>query len=227
MKPGLLQPDSYKYMQEMLPLVKKLWAGDVTHDGEYWQFPSATSCPKPVQSEVPIWVAARSPITFDYAVANDANIMCWPLTLPFSEADKYREQLDDAIAKAGGSYNRMFALMRHSAVYETSEDRQRALDAIRSVLGRFGNLMMRQGEVVNGFPEQIPLDQLEGNWRVDPAMLEENLMFGTPEEVVAKLRRYEGIGVDSFIYYASMGLGIEAQKRSFQLFIDKVTPEFA
>lgn len=227
MKPGLLQPDSYKYMQEMLPLVKKLWAGDVTHDGEYWQFPSATSCPKPVQSEVPIWVAARSPITFDYAVANDANIMCWPLTLPFSEAEKYREQLDDAIAKAGGSYNRMFALMRHSAVYETSEDRQRALDAIRSVLGRFGNLMMRQGEVVNGFPEQIPLDQLEGNWRVDPAMLEENLMFGTPEEVVAKLRRYEGIGVDSFIYYASMGLGIEAQKRSFQLFIDKVTPEFA
>jgi alkanesulfonate monooxygenase SsuD/methylene tetrahydromethanopterin reductase-like flavin-dependent oxidoreductase (luciferase family) len=56
-------------MQEMLPLVRKLWQGDVTHEGTYWQFPSATSCPKPLQGEVPMWVAARSPITFDYAVA--------------------------------------------------------------------------------------------------------------------------------------------------------------
>jgi alkanesulfonate monooxygenase SsuD/methylene tetrahydromethanopterin reductase-like flavin-dependent oxidoreductase (luciferase family) len=227
MKPGLQQPDSYKYMQEMLPLVKRLWAGDVEHNGEYWQFPSATSCPKPVQSEVPIWVAARSPITFDYAVANDANIMCWPLTLPFSEAEKYRQQLDDAIAKAGVNYNRTFALMRHSAVYDNESDRQQALDAIRSVLGRFGNLMTQTGDVINGFPEKVPLEELEGNWRVDPVMLEENLMFGTPDEVVAKLGQYEGIGVDSFIYYASMGLDIEAQKRSFQLFIDRVVPEFA
>ena len=38
---------------------------------------SATSCPKPVQAEVPI-MAARSPITFDYAVRENANIMSWP-----------------------------------------------------------------------------------------------------------------------------------------------------
>ena len=75
MKPGLPQPESYKYLQEMLPLVKELWKGDVTHDGVNWQFPKATSCPKPVQAEVPMWVAARSPITFDYADENDCNIM--------------------------------------------------------------------------------------------------------------------------------------------------------
>ena len=66
MRPGLDQKDSYRYMQEMLPLVRQLWQGDVTHEGEFWQFPAATSCPKPVQEEVPFWVAARSPITFDY-----------------------------------------------------------------------------------------------------------------------------------------------------------------
>ena len=73
MRPGLDQKDSYKYMQEMLPLVRDLWKGDVDHDGEYWQFPKATSCPKPVQDPVPVWVAARSPVTFDHAVANDCN----------------------------------------------------------------------------------------------------------------------------------------------------------
>jgi len=143
MRPGLQQPDSWRYMQEMLPLVQQLWKGDVEHNGEHWQFPTSTSCPKPLQDNVPLWVAARSPITFDYAVANDCHIMCWPLTLPMSEA------------------------------------------------------------------------------------VEENLMFGTPETVIRKLREYETLGVDAFIYYASMGLDHDRQKRSLQLFIDQVMPEFS
>ena len=75
MKPGLAQQDSWRFMQEALPVVQKLWAGDYAHEGENWSFPTATSCPKPVQAEVPVWVAARSPITFDYAVKNDCHIM--------------------------------------------------------------------------------------------------------------------------------------------------------
>jgi alkanesulfonate monooxygenase SsuD/methylene tetrahydromethanopterin reductase-like flavin-dependent oxidoreductase (luciferase family) len=227
MHPGLDQRDSYKYVQEMLPLVKKLWKGDVEHNGEYWQFPKATSCPKPVQDEVPIWVAARSPITFDYAVENNCNIMSWPLTMPFSEAEKYRANLDSSIAKVDGKYDGRFAMMRHTSVYETDADRQAVLDAVRNVLGQFGNLMMKKGDVVNGFPERVPFDELEGNVRVEPKMLEENLTFGSPETVVEKLKKYEAIGVDDYIYYASMGLGMEQQKRSLQLFIDEVMPKLA
>lgn len=225
MRPGLEQKDSYRYMQEMLPLVRALWKGDVTHDGQFWQFPAATSCPKPVQDKVPMWVAARSPITFDYAVANDCNIMCWPLTLPMSEAEKYRTQLDESIAKAGG-WTGTFALMRHTAVYETEADRTASMDAIRNVLGKFGNLMMKKGDVINGFPENVPLEELDGNVRVEPGMLEENLMFGTPDTVIKKLRAYEAIGVDAFIYYASMGLDRDVQKRSLEVFIRDVMPEF-
>ena len=118
-------------------------------------------------------------------------------------------------------------MMRHAAVYETDADRDAALSAIRNVLGQFGNLMMQKGEVRNGFPDPVPLEELEGNVRVDRAMLEENLLFGSPETVVEKLRGYEAMGVDGFIYYASMGLGLDAQKKSLQLFIDKVMPEFS
>ena len=226
MKPGLDQKDSYRYMQEMLPLVKQLWQGDVAHNGEYWQFPKATSCPKPLQDDVPIWVAARSPVTFDYAVANNCNIMSWPLTLPFAEAQKYRGQLDEAIAKHG-NYTGRFALMRHTAVYQNDSERQMSLDAVRSVLGQFGNLMAKKGDVINGFPEPVPLAELEGNLRVDPATLEENLMFGDPATVINKLQQYQQIGVDSFIYYSSMGLALEQQKRSLQNFITQVMPAFA
>lgn len=226
MRPGLDQKDSHRYMQEMLPLVRELWKGDMEHNGENWQFPMATSCPKPVQDKVPMWVAARSPATFDYAVANDCNVMCWPLTLPFSEAEKYKAQLDESINKAGG-WNGTFALMRHTSVYETEADRAATLGAVRNALGKFGNVMMKKGDVVNGFPESVPLEVLEGNARVDPEMLEENLTFGDPDTVIAKLRAYEEIGVDAYIYYASMGLDMDVQKRSLQLFIDRVMPAFA
>ena len=57
-------------------------------------------------------------------------------------------------------------------------------------------------------------------------MLEENLMFGSPEEVIAKLHDYQKLGVDAFIYYASMGLGMDEQKRSMELFCREVMPAF-
>lgn len=227
MKPGLDQKDSYKYMQEMLPVVQALWKGDVEHNGTYWQFPTATSCPKPVQQDVPVWVAARAPITYDYAVENNHNIMSWPLTMPISELEAYKDRLEDSKARLNPNYTGKFTTMRHTAVYNTEADRQAALSAIRAVLSQFGNLMMQRGSVENGFPESVPLNEIEGNARVDPAMLEENLMFGSPEEVVTKLKSYEALGVDGFLYYASMGLGMENQKRSLQLFIDEVMPEFA
>jgi alkanesulfonate monooxygenase SsuD/methylene tetrahydromethanopterin reductase-like flavin-dependent oxidoreductase (luciferase family) len=57
-------------------------------------------------------------------------------------------------------------------------------------------------------------------------MLSENLMFGTPDEVIAKLKPYAALGVDAFIYYASLGLGMAEQKRSLELFCNEVIPAF-
>jgi alkanesulfonate monooxygenase SsuD/methylene tetrahydromethanopterin reductase-like flavin-dependent oxidoreductase (luciferase family) len=63
--------------------------------------------------------------------------------------------------------------------------------------------------------------------RADHAMLEENLALGSPEQVIGKLKSYEALGVDAFIYYASMGLDMATQQRSMDLFINEVMPEFA
>lgn len=227
MLPGAAQTDGYRYVQEALPLVRALWAGDVEHDGEFWQFPSSTSCPKPLQEEVPFWVAARAPVTFDYGIENGCDIMSWPFTQPFSEIEEYRRRLQHSIDAAGGDWNGRWAVMRHAAVYDNDADRDASLSALRNVLGMFGNLMLKKGDVTDGFPEHVPLDELEGNVRVDPVMLEENLMFGSPDEVVAKLKQYEELGIDAFIYYASMGLDMPTQRRSLELFIDRVLPHFA
>ena len=228
MRPGLKQSDAWRYMQEMLPVLKELWAGDYAHDGELWSFPVSTSVPKPVQQpHPPIWVAARSPITFDYAVANGCHVMSWPIARPFAEAELYKQQLDASIAASPESPRPTWALMRHTAVYGSADEWMVPVEAAQRQLSQFENLFKNLGDVANGFPGSIPVDQVANAADYEPATLSENLMFGTPEEVIAKLRRYEALGVDEFIYYASLGLGLDEQKRSMQLFCDEVMPAFA
>ena len=228
MHPGLKQSDSWRYMHEMLPAVKALWQGDYEHNGEFWSFPLSTSVPKPLQQpHPPIWAAARAPITYDFAVKNSINILSWPFTRPMAEAELYRERLDEAMATNPGKPRPVFAMMRHTAVYDSAADSMVPVRAVQAVLSQFENLYKNLGDVQNGFPASIELKELENREEYNPAMLQENLMFGTPDEVIAKLRGYEALGVDQFTYYASMGLGRREQKRSLELFINEVMPAFA
>ena len=49
MAAGLPQEQGGEHMREMLPAVKALWQGDDAHEGKFWNFPAATSVPKPIQ----------------------------------------------------------------------------------------------------------------------------------------------------------------------------------
>jgi alkanesulfonate monooxygenase SsuD/methylene tetrahydromethanopterin reductase-like flavin-dependent oxidoreductase (luciferase family) len=152
--------------------------------------------------------------------------MSWPLTRPFEEAELYKSRLDEAMVACPDAPRPTWALMRHAAVYEDKAARDKAITAIQRTLGKFENLFRNLGDVENGFPKEIPLDELANRDEYDPAMLERNLLFGSPDEVIEKLKRYEALGVDEFIYYASMGLELDEQKRSMELFCDKVVPAF-
>lgn len=227
MRPGLSQKEAWKYMQEMLPAVRALWEGDYAHDGEFWQFPTSTSVPKPLQAQPPVWVAARAPITFDYAVKHGCNIMSWPFTMPMSEVEVYGQRLDEAMANNPGCNRPIFAVMRHAALYDNKKDWEIPVKAAQRQLGQFGNLMQNVGQVVNGYPETPSMEELQNNPRLDAKMLQENMLFGTPDEVIAKLKLYENLGTDEFIYYASLGLGQKEQKRSLELFCKEVIPAFS
>ena len=227
MRPGLKQTDAWRYMQEMLPVIRALWQGDHAHEGEHWSFPASTSCPKPLQKDVPVWVAARAPITYDYAVKHGCNIQSWPLTRDMGEAQAYMDRLNEAVANNPGSKRPTMAMMRHTALYDRKEDWMVPVRAAQRQLSQFENLFKNMGDVENGFPKAIPFDQLGNRAEYDPEMLSRNLMFGTPDEVIAKLKAYEAIGVDEFIYYASLGLGLKEQKRSLELFCKEVIPAFA
>ena len=64
------------------------------------------------------------------------------------------------------------------------------------------------------FLDNVSLDVSDGNVCIEPILLKENLTFGSPYEVTSKVRGYEALGIDNFVYYASIIPDIEVQKRS-------------
>jgi hypothetical protein len=116
--------------------------------------------------------------------------------------------------------------MRYTCVYDRPEQWEIPVSAARRQMARFENLFKNLGDVRDGFAAPIDLDTLNSR-EFDIESLRQNLMFGTPEEVIRKLKPYEALGVDHFTYCATFGLGFREQRRSLELFIKEVMPAFA
>jgi flavin-dependent trigonelline monooxygenase, oxygenase component len=222
-QPGLVPATASAALRELLPAVRALWAGDASLDGQFWSYPESTSCPKPLQANVPVWVAARDPDTYDWAVAQGCKIMCWPLTRPFAELVEYVGRMDAALAKSPGTPRPQMMAMRYGAVWQNRSEADLYVRSLQRQAGQFENLFKQVRGVTNGFADELDLSSLVHRAEYDPDTLIDNLMFGTPDEVIVKLKAYESLGVD-FLYCSSFGAPMDAQKRSFKLFIDEVLP---
>src|SRR5262245_55491081 len=90
----------------------------------------------------------------------------------------------------------------------------------------FENWFKDIGVVRNGFPEPVDVAVIANRNEYEPTFIRENMMFGTPEEVIRKIEFYRSCGVDNYCYGASFGLPFHVQRRSLELFITKVMPHF-
>jgi len=217
-----------EYLYELLPAIKALWKGDYSHDGKHWQFPNATATPKPLQKpHPPLWVAARGAETFDWAIENALNIMSTPLQKPFDEVLDLAKKLETSLAKFPGSQRPKWLVLRNACVYDQPEQWRTPVDAAMRYSGQFQGLFSTGGNVVNGFPQQVDLDGSNRASDYTDEGLWQNMMFGTAEEVVEKLKGYESAGVDQFCYGANFGLDAKTALRSLELFITKVMPHFS
>jgi flavin-dependent trigonelline monooxygenase, oxygenase component len=117
-------------------------------------------------------------------------------------------------------------MMRHSALYRDEKTRKHVIESLQTSMGLFENLFRNLGDVVNGFPKRIPLEDLVEREQFAPDMLENNLMFGEPQAVIDKLGPYQDLGVDEFVYLANMGLDHSVELESLQMFCNEVIPAF-
>ena len=222
---GLPQGEGGGYLRELVPAVKALWAGDYEHDGEYWKFPRATSVPKPLQQpHPPLWIAARDPETFDFAIREGCDLMTTPLGQPFEEVRLLGEKRRAAMANHPGS-NPRWMVLRRTFVYEDEVGLQAFLQAHAANSDRFGALFGQAGEVIDGFPSAIDRQPTSVD-DLDIAEIKQGMVLGTPEEVVAQLREFEALGVDSYCYGSNLGLARPVERRSVEIFAEHVMPAF-
>lgn len=223
---GMPQRQGVAHVKEIIPAVKALWRGDYAHDGELWSFPAVTSVPKPVQKPHPrIWVAARDPGTFDWAVKNGCDIMTTPLRKPFSEVQSLVGRFETAVAGHPGARPEHM-MLRLACVVEKEKDADIPARAVVNFWRHFENLFTGGGAVNNGFPEPVDWEVISGKENCAPEDLCENMLFGTPAQIVAKLKRYRQAGVGHLLYGANFGMPHALTKRSLELFISEVMPHF-
>jgi alkanesulfonate monooxygenase SsuD/methylene tetrahydromethanopterin reductase-like flavin-dependent oxidoreductase (luciferase family) len=224
---GMPQERGSAYLREMLPILKGLWAGDYEHKGEFWSFPLATSVPRTIQKPYPpIWVAARDADTFDWAMKSGADIMTTPLSRPTSEVKAISDRYKATVAANPGIKPPRFLLLRRTCVYDGVDGWKAPVNATIEYGRYFENLFKNIGVVHMGFPSPVDYSQLANRGEYEPANIKEYMMFGTPDEVIAKLKYYEECGVQHFCYGASFGLDHQAAKRSIELFTREVMPAF-
>jgi alkanesulfonate monooxygenase SsuD/methylene tetrahydromethanopterin reductase-like flavin-dependent oxidoreductase (luciferase family) len=222
------QREGGRHLREMLPVLQGLWQGDIEHHGEIWNFPRATSVPKPLQTPYPpIWVAARDPDTFAWAMRSGANIMATPLSRPHAEVGILGQRFADTLATLPGIKRPRFLMLRRACVYPREEDWIIPVEASVEHNRQFENLFRNIGTVTNGFPEPAAWEQIADRDEYKAETIRDSMVFGTPDQVIAKLQQYQAAGVDQFCYGASFGLPHVFAMRSLELFITEVMPHFA
>lgn len=218
-----------KYLREMVPALQKLWQGDYAHEGECWNFPTSTSIPKPQQGPYPpMWLAARDPSSHDFAIKNNCNVMVTPLFKSDDEVGELMGKFNTACIENKVEQKPKIMCLRHTYVHDESDADgwKVGVNGIRNWYSHFQGWVRNNQTPVNGLCQ--PISEAELNEMPDfaPEVLRKNVMIGTPNEVVARLKHYEELGYDEYSFWNDNSLSHAQKKKSLELFIEQVIPAF-
>jgi flavin-dependent trigonelline monooxygenase, oxygenase component len=198
---------------------------DFSFKGATWSFGPSTVVPKPLQKpHPPIWVAARSPDTIRFALERGYNLMGAAQQEPFSRVEKVVNGFKAFIEEVKPPRKPKIGFTRMLLVAPTDGD---ALDAMQPVLVNhriFLGLYRNELTLARGFTVPSPPEPLEDEFTTQQLL--ENVIAGSPETCVAKLRQYEQLGIDQLILQASLGADHASTMKSLRLFAERVMPYF-
>ncbi len=214
-------------MREMVPALQKLWAGDYTHEGEHWSFPKTTSSPKPLQRPgVPIWVAARDPMSHDFAVSNHCNVQVTPLHLGDGEVAVLAERFKAACAAHPGILRPKIMLLMHGFCGADAEDCWKAAEDLRRFYCYFAAWFKNDRPISQALIQELNADEMAAMPQYAADKMLANTVTGTPEQIISRLKTYQAMGYDEFSLWIDSMMTTERKKASLQRFIDHVLPAF-
>jgi len=225
--PGMDAWQAGQRMREILPAVVKLWQGDYTHDGQFWQFPSTTSAPQPVQKpHPPIWVAARDPNSHEFAVANGFNVQVTPLWQGDEEVETLMQRFNEACAANAHISRPKIMLLRHTYVGDDEDDVVQGAREINAFYNYFGAWFKNERPVSQGLIKKLTPAEIDAHPIYSPQTMRQCNVIGDAACVIDRLRHYEQLGYDEYSFWIDSGMSFERKKASLQRFIEQVMPAF-
>lgn len=225
--PGMDAWQAGARMRELVPAVQSLWAGNYAHDGEYWQFPSTTSSPLPLQEKgPPIWVAARDPSSHEFAVEHGCNVQVTPLWMGDDEVQSLMDRFNAACAVHSDIPRPKIMLLNHTYVGSDEADLELAANELNVFYNYFGAWFKNERPVENGLIKELSAEEVAAHPFYSSEMMRRDNVVGEPAEVIARLKSFEAMGYDEYAFWIDSGMSFERKRASLQRFIDEVMPAF-
>ncbi len=196
---------------DALAVIEKAWTGEkFDHNGEYFQYQDVQLKVVPKQKQVPVWIAALRSEGAKYVGKMGYNVMGVPY-VSSNSIEELKEVLDgyrEAYEEAGHDTSKVeIPLALHTYVAETREE-------AKQVAKEHLNLYLKTRQYGKG----AVYEDLEQR---------DQLLIGTPDDVIETLNRYQSIGMNHIMMLMNFG-GMPHDKvlKSIDMVSKHVMPAF-
>jgi alkanesulfonate monooxygenase SsuD/methylene tetrahydromethanopterin reductase-like flavin-dependent oxidoreductase (luciferase family) len=222
------QNQSRALFEEQFEVMRLAWtADDFTFAGTHFPVTHPiTVLPRPQQQpHPPIWMAAQSQTSLDWAAAHGLDVILSGAGTPWDELRRWIGRFLERRGAAPDDPQRppRVGMLRHVFVAETEAEARDALWQSRWQRGvaerlRLGEEQIQAGRnSLEGFVHSMS----EDTWW-------DRIIYGTPEWCIAQMRRQAESGVtDLLAWFDIGGLPAESVQRSMRLFASEVMPALA
>ena len=200
--------------EEAMEVIRKAWTtqGRFSYQGKRWRFDNVLVEPSPIQQpHPPFWLGAGSADSIRRAAREGYNLLLdqiAPTELIIDRVHTFRQDCQ----RIGRPYDPMMVgVTRGLQIVHNEEERKRAIVTRRNVLKNIGDLARGPGA-----EHYANIKEDEESFVLDDAPL-----LGTPEEIIARLKRLEAGGVEN-VLFAAPGASVAG----LRTFAEEIMPAF-
>jgi alkanesulfonate monooxygenase SsuD/methylene tetrahydromethanopterin reductase-like flavin-dependent oxidoreductase (luciferase family) len=208
------QDEATERFDEAIAVIRRAWTtpGRFSHHGKLWHYDNIVVEPSPLQRpHPPFWLGAGSAEAIRRAARDGYNLLLdqiAPVDVIIERVHIFREECE----RAGRVWDPMnVGVTRGLQIVHNDEERRRAVAVRQQVLKNIGDLARGPGAERYHHIKDDP----------DTFELDDAPLLGTPEEIIARLKRLEAGGVEN-VLFAAPGASVAG----LRTFAEEIMPAF-
>jgi alkanesulfonate monooxygenase SsuD/methylene tetrahydromethanopterin reductase-like flavin-dependent oxidoreductase (luciferase family) len=209
------QDEATERFDEAMEVIRLAWtsSGRFSYAGKWWHYDNIVVEPSPIQNpHPPFWLGAGSPESIRRAAREGYNLLLdqiAPIDLIIERVKIFREECQ----AAGRAYDPMMVgVTRGLQIIRKESERKQAIKTRQAVLQNIGDLARGPGAEryhhIGKDPDTFELDDAP--------------LLGTPEEIIARLKKLEAGGIEN-VLFAAPGAAVAG----LRTFAEEIMPAFS